>query len=360
MLPYAKNEVTESDISAVVECMRTGWLARGKLVPKLEARLAEIAGTDFCVVFNNGTNALHAALLAFDAKQVISPTVTFNAIANAAHFAGARLALTDVLEDTLTADWNKIVGQSFDIDDQPTVIVPMDYAGYPSHATHGNRPPSAFVLRDAAHSFGATFLNEPVMRMGDMSVASFHPAKAVTSGEGGAVFTDNDYYHHALKCIRDNGRMNGLHHDPGLNYHMPEMAAALLLSQLDRLEAYLTRRRVIAARYREAWMKDLRINLLAHDTGHAYHLFVVRLEKSVKIARDGFRAELEKRGVGSQIHYRPMHLMPFCRPNFDPDAFPVANNAWETMLSLPMYPTLTDEEVEHVVRSVNEVLDCHS
>lgn len=337
LLPYARHTIIPDDVRAVTRVL-AGALSRGPMVPRLEAALAEHVGVEHAVAFSSGTAALHAALHILSPSEVYTTTLTFCAVANAAHFAGAKLRLVDVAPATLCGR----------LPETPHVSVPMDYAGYPAPS-----PMTGTVVQDACHSLGGHYHDgTPVGARAHMTVFSFHPAKAVAAGEGGAVVTPHADYADALRAFRDNGRETGLYVGPGLNYHMDDMSAALALSQLKHLDRRIRIRREIARTYLEHWRDDERLVLPADHPGHAWHLFVVRVPE-----RDAFRARLERLGVGGQLHYRPLHTQPFLAAQFRTADFGCANAAYERMLSIPLFPTMTAAEVRKVMASVDKALD---
>lgn len=355
MIPYSRHSLDSSDIKAANKVLAGDFLTRGPLTVEFEEKIAEICQKKYCVTMANGTVALHAALLACGAKHVVSPTLTFSAIANATHYAGAKLYLTDV-------DPYRLHSKSYSqpLPAKGLVFVPMDYAGLPYNLDiSGLGGGYNIVIRDACHSFGATVNGESHVRHDDMAVFSFHAIKTITSGEGGCVVTDKSEYATELRRIRNNGLENWQQHRWGLNYHMSEIEVALGLSQLKRLDKILARRRELAQRYTEHWPGDFRLILPANEGGHAYHLYVIRLASMVKIKRDTFKKELAGMGVGTQVNYRPLHQQSIVASVIDSSSteFPNADWAWERMLSIPLYYGLTDSEQKVVMRAIDKLLD---
>lgn len=359
MIPYARHQITDADIQAVEAVLRSGPLARGPLVPRLEATLAERCGARHAVVVANGTVALHAAMEVLAPDLVVSPALTFCAIANAAFYADAALTLRDVDPATLHLMPPPTVSET-----RATVLTPMDYGGLPVEwgAVCYPQRYDYTVLEDACHALGGRYADgTPVGSRADLTVYSFHPAKLVCSGEGGAIVTNDDDFAALLRVLRDNGREDGQYVGPGLNYHMDEMSAALALSQLARLDESIERRHAVAHAYRERWTNDTRLVLPVHATGHAYHLFAVRLpplpgEDDTEPRLEAFRARLAEYGVGTQRHYRPLHLQPFVA-EWATFHLPATEAAWRSLVSLPMFAALTDAEVRTVLDAVDRVLD---
>ena len=350
MIPQTKHLITPEDIKAVVEVLDNGPIARGPLVPRFESALAEYCGAKYAVVFCNGTVALHAALSSVHATSVISPPLTFCAIANAATLSNANLFLTDISGETLTSDFYT---GPVRCDEKHPVFAPMDYAGLP---WRGQCPNNHILLRDACHSLGAKIDVVSVTKFAVLAVVSFHPAKVITASEGGAVLTDDFHTRNMLARFRDNGRRDGMQYGVGLNYHMSEMCAALGLSQLKRIDDNVKRRRKIANAYREHWKNERRLTLPPHSEEHAYHLFVIQLSDDLSCTRAEFRQYLSENDIGTQIHYVPIYLMPYWSDKFDHSAFPITNRVYSRILSIPLYPSMTDEEVETVTRVMDGAL----
>ena len=355
MIPYARHHLDKSDLIAVSKTLACDFLTRGPKTIEFEEKIAELCGKKYCVAMANGTVALHAALLACGAKHVVSPTLTFSAIANATHYAGAKLYLTDV-------DPYRLHGKTYSqpLPEKGLVFVPMDYAGLPYNLDiSGLGGGYNTIIRDACHSFGATVNGESHVKHDDMAVFSFHAIKTITTGEGGCVVTDNTEHATELRRIRNNGLENHQQHRWGLNYHISEIEVALGLSQLKRLDKILARRRELAQAYFDHWFGDERIVPPALDDGHVYHLYVIRLANRAKVRRDTFRKELAGMGVGTQVNYRPLHQQPIVASVIDssPSEFPNADWAWERMLSIPLYYGLTDNEQKVVMKAIDRLLD---
>lgn len=354
MIPYATSLITDADKAAVMRVLDRNYLTRGVEMRALEDRMCEISGKKYAVAMSNATVALWACVRAAHLSEVWSSTLTYSAIENAARLNdNLPLYLVDVDVDTLCGEmptaWNGI-------DD--AIYVPMDYAGYPSLEKPIPHTGGPFTLLDAAHSIGG-FISEGLSNThyADAAVYSLHPAKIVTAGEGGCVVTDDIGLYDELCSIRNNGFKRGTHLRvrSGLNLHLNEMSCALALSQLSRIHKLIDERHRIAARYYEHWRNDMRIILPAYHPGHTYHLFVIRLSGIIECEIETFRAELEKLGVGSQQHYRPLHMI--TDTNHSPGDFPVAEMAYERMLSIPMYVGLTDDDIDLVTTSIDKLMD---
>ncbi|MCZ7590756.1 MAG: UDP-4-amino-4,6-dideoxy-N-acetyl-beta-L-altrosamine transaminase [Kiritimatiellae bacterium] len=396
MIPYGKQSLDEADIAAVVSTLRGDWLTQGPAVPAFEDAFAAKVGAKYAVAVNSGTAALHAIMRALNVGQddeVIVPPITFTASANCAAFEGATPVFVDVDPETLLID---PVAVERAITPRTRAIVAVDYTGHPCDYDAlreiANRHQIALVA-DACHSPGASYKGRAVGTLADLTAFSFHPVKHITTGEGGLVSTDNPVYAEAMRDFRTHGitkdpaRFLGLEEDApyampdassssaiaeqgpwyyemhslGYNYRMPDINAALGLSQLTKLDAFVARRRKIAARYQSAFelakgVRPLRVREWANP---AWHLFVVRIDfATVGRTRTEVMQELREQGIGTQVHYIPVHLQPFYRRHFNTalGQCPVAETAYVELLSLPMYPAMTDDDVDTVINAVSKTV----
>ena len=356
MIPYAKGLIEDDDRAAVDAVLRSGRVAQGPLVPQFEAALASYAGARHAVCVSSGTAALWCAYMATDLRgdglplDVGMPAVTFVATANALSVGtaldayGAATQPSPFPIDVDPLAWCGLAeGAHRDPSWAPRPLyVQVTIGGYPA-------PPHGAKIVDAAHG---PYRKGPEL----MRCLSFHPAKNMTTGEGGAVLTDDDDVAERLRRRRDNGR--DMPHDPvpriaGLNLRMGEMNAALGLSQLRKLDGWQARRRKIADYYRERLGGIEGLRFQADHVDHFYHLFIVHVDQAHR-PRDMVRIMLGDRGVGAQVHYQPLYRLPPYQA--DPARFPNAEAYWRGALSIPMSHALTDAEVEQVVKSVREVL----
>lgn len=378
LLPYARQVVDDEDVAAVVASLRSGWLTGGPEVEGLERELAARVGTRHAVAVTSGTAALHAAARAAGigpGDEVVVPTLTFTASAACALHAGARPVLVDVEPGSLTIDPDAVARS---IGPRTRAIVAVHYAGVPcdmERLAALARPRGIVLIEDAAHAPGARTAAGACGALGDMGVFSLHPAKQLTAGEGGVVTTDDDALAERLRRLRNHcmtrsaaerERGGGHAYDIdglGLNLRMPEMNAALGRSQLRRLDDFLRRRRRIAAVY-DARLADLPVERPRVPEGvvGAWHLYVVRLRlERLRADRDAVFAALRAENVGVNVHYRPLHRLSLYRPlGARPEDFPVAEDAYARMISLPLWAGMGVRDAEGVCRAVRKVLEAYA
>lgn len=356
MIPYGHQCVDDDDIEAVVEVLRSDWLTQGPLVEQFEDAIAAWTGAPHAVAFANGTAALHAAAAVAGlgpGDLVATSTLTFAASANCARYVGAQPALVDIDRATLNLDPAAVPARA-------RAIVAVHYAGLPM-PLEMLRASHEVVIEDASHALGASTPDGPVGNCAhsDLCTFSFHPVKAITTGEGGAVTTRSDELAEALRRFRSHGTRPRPDLGPwaydvkdlGFNYRLTDVQAALGLSQLRKLPVFLARRRAIAERYRSALAGTAVVLPPAPPPGttHAYHLFPIQVPDRRRVF-DGMR----QAGLGVQVHYVPLHLHSAFLD--EPTQFPVAEAVYAGLLSLPIFPGLTDVEQDQVIEALISLL----
>ena len=380
MIPYGRHDITQADIEAVVEVLRSDFLTQGPQVPRFEQKLAFYCGADHAVAVNSATSALHIACLALglgEGDWLWTTPTTFVATANCALYCGAKVDFVDIDRH----DWNlcpKALEEKLIIAERegrlPKIVVPVHLCGRPCDMVSIHTLSKRFgfkVIEYASHAIGARYKNEPVgnCRYSDITVFSFHPVKIITTAEGGAALTNQAELAEKMALLRshgitrDNSKMNELPDGPwyyeqialGFNYRMTEIQAALGISQMDRLSAFLDRRHQIAERYNNL-LADLPVNTPAKDNHYsALHLYVVRLklDSIVKTQREVFEA-MREGGIAVNLHYIPVHTQPYYRAmGFTFGDFPEAELYYREAISLPIYPGLIDADVVKVVDNLN-------
>lgn len=360
MIPYGRQSVTQSDIDAVVSVLTGDWLTQGPAIEEFEARICDVTGATHAVAVTSGTAALHAAMAVSGVgpgNRVLTSPITFSASAASARYVGADVVLADIDPATLNMDPRAV-------DENIDCLVAVHYAGLPVDlASLAARP--RVVIEDAAHALGASTPDGPVgnCARSDMCCFSFHPVKPITTGEGGAVTTNDAGLAAALRRFRSHGieRMperGGWYYEIneiGFNYRLTDIQAALGRSQLEQLGRFIQRRNELADRYRELLADAPVVLPPAAPEGwtHGYHLFALRVRE-----RDRVFAELRAAGVGVQVHYVPIHHHPVYVSTLAGGAsFPRADRAYDELLSIPMYPALSDEEQVTVVSLIREAVE---
>ena len=383
MLPYGRQTLDDDDIAAVVRVLRSDWLTQGPAVDAFEAGLCEATGGAYAVAVANGTAALHLAYVALglsNGDSIVTTPITFLATANAARYCGAEARFADV--DAATGNLDPASVESM-IDDTTRGIVAVHLGGLPAPLEalraiadrHG-----LWLVEDASHALGATYL---ASRIGDgtycdAATFSFHPVKHVACGEGGAVTTNDAAVAETIARLRAHGVVRiadgpdgprpWYYEAPelGWNYRLSDIHAALGLSQLAKQPAWLARRRAIADRYRAALsarFDDRVVSPLAvADSTSAYHLFAVAIDFArFGRTRGDVMLALRQRGIGTQVHYIPVDHQPYYVARYGPPAaLPGAAAYYDATLSLPMYPALTDDDVDLVVESLGAALESES
>ncbi len=380
MIPYGCQDITEEDIAAVVDVLRSDFITQGPVVGRFESALAGRCDAGHGVAVSNGTAGLHLALLALGVGPgdlVWTSSITFVASANAARYCGAAVDFVDIDPGTANLCPDRLAEKLERAERDgslPKVVVPVHFAGQSSAMDRISELSGRYgfrILEDASHALGGAYRGAPVgsCRWSDATVHSFHPVKIITTGEGGMVTTNDEELAWRLSTLRthgitrDSARMTGASHGPwyyqqlelGYNYRLTDLQSALGLSQLGRLDEFAARRSALAARYDEA-LAGFPLRPLARDRNatSGWHLYVVRLDLSaIGCNRREVFDRLRAAGVGVNVHYIPVHLQPdYVRLGFSPGQFPEAERYYEECLSLPLFPGLSDEQFAAVVEAV--------
>lgn len=380
-IPYGRQNITDDDIQAVNKVLRGDFLTQGPKIAEFEEKFAAYVSAKYGVAVNNATAGLHIAAKALGVKEgtrVIVTPLTFASSANCIRFCGGDVTFCDINPDTYLMDPEKLEEI---LSSHPSGtfsgIVVVDFAGYPQNLEeirHIADRHGLWIIEDACHAPGAWWTDSEgnIQRSGngewaDCSVFSFHPVKHIATGEGGMVTTDSEELLERLRLYRshgitrDAGKLHENHggwyyemQDLGFNYRLTDIQAALGVSQLGRADRGLRRRQEIARRYDDAFrgLPGIKTPFRADDIFHAFHLYVIQVAD-----RKGLYDHLRANGVLAQVHYAPLHLMPYYRQlgNREGDC-PVMEEYYRHCLSLPMFPTLTDEEQDYVIEKVKEFL----
>ena len=375
-IPYGHQHITQEDIDAVVNVLKSDFLTQGPKIKAFELAFAKYVGAKFAVAVSNGTAALHLSNLALGTKpgdKVITSPITFAASANSVLFCGGEVHFVDINKQTYTIDLKKLEEKL--VNAPPNTykgIIPVDLAGYPVDVEKLKKLADKYnlwIIEDSCHAPGAYFYDSANNRQltgngnfSDLQIFSFHPVKHIATGEGGMITTNNNALYEKLLLFRTHGitkspelleeNHGGWYyemHELGYNYRLTDIQAALGISQLKHAKNNLERRNEIARKYNEAFKDTNILTPYVSDTVyHAYHLYIIQVEN-----RKGLYDYLRENNIYTQVHYIPVHLQPYYKKiGWKKGDFPIAENYYEHALSLPMYPTLTDKEQDYIIDKI--------
>lgn len=386
-IPYGRQHITEGDIHAVVEVLRSDWITQGPIVPQFERALADHCGARHAVAVNSATAALHIACLALDVgpgDEVWTSPITFVASANCALYCGARVDFVDIDPITYNMSVDALqakLERAQSVGRLPKVVIAVHFSGQSCEmqAIHALSKRFGFLLiEDASHAVGGRYLGEPIGNgaYSAVTVFSFHPVKMITTGEGGMAVTQDADLAVRMRRLRSHGTTRDTGEmtrptegawyyqqiDLGFNYRLTDFQAALGLSQLERLPQYVAKRKAIAARY-DSLLADLPVVLPAQhrDADSAWHLYIIKLRlPGLPASRLKVFSALRAGGIGVNVHYIPVHRQPyFERMGFTAGYCPRAEDYYAAALTLPLYPELTEEEQSRVVAALRgAIADC--
>ncbi|MCC3159408.1 UDP-4-amino-4,6-dideoxy-N-acetyl-beta-L-altrosamine transaminase [Hymenobacter sp. 15J16-1T3B] len=379
-IPYGRQHITDADVQAVISTLHSDFLTQGPQVAEFERRFAEYIGVEYAVAVSNGTAALHLCALALGVQpgqRVITTPITFAASANCVRYCGGEVYFADIDPETALIDLRAVRRL---LESHPKGyfhgLIPVDFAGLPVDLEEARRLADEFglwLIEDACHAPGGFFTDSQGQeqrcgngQLADLAIFSFHPVKHIATGEGGMITTNRrDLYEQLLLLrthgiTRDPGRLQhpdegGWYYEMqelGYNYRMPDMLCALGLTQLERADEGLARRRQLARQYDAAFAELADVTPLAGAAGHAYHLYVIQVPD-----RRGLYDFLRSKQIFAQVHYIPVHTMPYYQQlGWQAGDFPAAEAYYARCLSLPMFPSLTDAEQQYVIDCVREFL----
>ena len=376
-LPFARPSISRAAIDEVVACLESGWITTGPRVQKFEQALKQYLGAPHVLALSSATAGLHLALVALDLQpgdEVITTPMTFAATLNTIVLAGGRPVLVDVEPHTYNMDVTRLADA---IGERTRAIMPIHFAGLPVDLDplyalakkHGLR-----VIEDAAHAIGPEYSGRRIGAFGDTQVFSFHPNKNITTGEGGAIATRDEKYAARLALLRFHGMdreawnrfgKTGSQHyeivEPGYKYNMMDIQAALGLHQLPALDGFIRRRTELAQRYQRLladWRKLALPRAPSYSHRHAWHLYTPLVNaEAAGMNRDDFMQALKQRNIGTGLHYRAVHLYPYYRERFGfkRGDFPIAESIGDRIVSLPLFPDMTDVDQDRVVDAMRDM-----
>ena len=378
MLPYSRQDINQSDIQSVVDVLKTDWLTTGPKVREFESEFANIVGATEAVAVSSGTAALHASMYGLEVgigDEVILPAITFAATANCILYQGGTPVFADVDSKNLLLDINKLESN---ISSNTKAIVAVDYAGHPCDYDALRNLSDKYniaLVSDACHSLGGMFGERSVGSLADINAFSFHPVKAIACGEGGMITMSDKHLAEKIRTFRNHGITTDHHHRSikgefhydmaglGFNYRLTDVQSALGLNQIKRLSDFIKCRRTIAAQYDSSLQDHPIIEILNVDSKvfHPYHLYVVKLRlENLKVDRDHVFAALRAENIGVNVHYLPVYLHSYYRTlGYSLGSCPVAEKVYEQILSLPIFSTMTEEDVEDVIGACDKVLSAY-
>ncbi len=379
-LPFNQPDIDQAGIEEVVDTLRSGWITTGPKTKEFERRFAGYVGARHALAVNSCTGGLHVALAAAGigpGDEVIVPTMTFCATANVAVHLGATPIIVDVEPDTLNISPQRLVAA---ITPQTKAVIPVHLYGHPCDMDRINEIAEThrlLVVEDAAHAVAAEWHGRRVGTLSPATVFSFYATKNLTTAEGGMITTDDDQYAaemriwtlHGISCdawkrYAADGSWYYNVCVPGFKYNLTDLQAALGLHQLTRLETMTQWRSELVARYHAGLcdLPEIELPAVRCDIRHAWHLYVIRLRLEwLKINRAEFIEQLKAEGIGASVHFIPLHRHPYYRDRFDlqPADFPVADAAYQRLISLPLYTRMTEQDVDDVIEAVRRVVRRH-
>ncbi len=374
-IPYGRQNIDQKDIDAVVEILKSDYLTTGPKVAEFETLFAKYVNSKYAVAISNGTAALHLCALALGVNKgskVITTPITFAASANCVRYCGGEVVFADIDPENILLDIDK-VRELLEASPKGTYqgIIPVDFAGYPVNTEEFRKLADEYdlwIVEDACHAPGASFINSKGDKIlsgdgtySDLTVFSFHPVKHIACGEGGMITTNNKDLYDKLMALRTHGivknneimeEKGGWAYDMvtlGYNYRLTDFQCALGITQLDKADQGLARRRSIASRYDQVF-EGTKVKTIIPPTqiGHAYHLYVVQIDNRKELYQ-----KLREKNIYAQIHYIPVHTLGYYNSQgYKKGSMPNAEAYYEKCISLPMYPSLTDEEQQYVIEQV--------
>lgn len=376
-LSYGQQWIFEEDIEAVTRTLQSAMITQGPMIEAFEEKIAEYVGVSYAVAFSSGTAALHAAYYAAGLSQgdeMITSPITFVATSNAALYVGATPQFADIDSRTINLDPKKAESC---VTERTKAIVPVDFAGQPADMTAFREicdQHDIVFISDAAHSLGATYQGKRVGSHADMTMFSFHPVKPITAAEGGVIVTNHAEYAEKLRLFRSHGvtranlsKEEGPWYyemvDLGYNYRMTDIQASLALSQMKRLDYFIARRREIAETYTKAFskMEGIIPPYESPECESGWHLYVLRLQlEKFKVGRRQIFDALRAENIGVHVHYIPVYTQPYYEQlGYEKGICPTAEQYYEEAITLPIFPKMTDKDVEDVIRAVEKVVEAY-
>ncbi|MEK4916102.1 UDP-4-amino-4,6-dideoxy-N-acetyl-beta-L-altrosamine transaminase [Bacillus sp. FSL E2-8887] len=375
-LPYGQQQIDDHDIQAVIDILKGDFLTTGPTIQQFEEAIAKYVGANYAVSFSSGTAALHAACYAAgitEGDEVITTSMTFVASANCILYQGGKPVFADIDYETYNISTKSIEEK---ITNKTKAIIPVHFTGQPVELDKIKKianENNLIIIEDAAHALGATYKNQKIGSIGDMTMFSFHPVKHITTGEGGVITTNNTLLYEKLVQFRTHGIERNPqklldNHGPwyyemqflGYNYRMTDIQAALGLSQLSKLDSFIKIRKKYVDIYNKEFnsLPEIIIPKQLPQTHSSWHLYIIRLNtKLLKGNRKEIYEALQKENIGVNVHYIPVHLQPFYQNlGYGKGLCPEAENLYEEIITLPLFPKMAEDDVWDVIKAVRKVL----
>ena len=370
MIPYGHQWIDEADVEEVVKVLRSDWITTGPKIGEFEDALCTYIGCGRCTVVNNGTSALDIAVQSLGlpaGSEVITTPFTFVATSNAILYNGLKPVFADICSDTFNIDPENIRRK---VTGDTRAIIYVDYAGHPCDIKAIREIADEFdlyLIEDACHAIGAEYDGRKVGNFADLTIFSFHPVKHITTGEGGAVVTDNEDLYERLQLLRNHGidrdarerydRDASWAYDMkylGRNYRMTDFQAALGISQLNKLDGFIEKRNEMASMYDEllGGVDGIRLPVVRGDVRHAWHLYTILLDAGID--RDAFFQYMRSANIGVNVHYIPVYRHSYYVKNFGFDVgdYPVTEDVFRRIITLPLFPKMSGQQIEYIVASI--------
>ena len=374
-IPYATQWIDDHDIQAVVDALRTDWLTQGPKIKEFEERVAQYCGAKYAVAVNSGTAALHLSCLAAGIgsnDEVITSPITFVASANCVLYCGGKPVFADVLADTINIDPNEIEKK---ITSKTKAIIPVHFAGHSCDMEEIKtiaKKNNLIIIEDAAHALGSEYKGAKIgsCSFSDMTTLSFHAVKHITTGEGGVVLTNNREYYERLQLLRAHGiikdstKLKNDGESPwyyemqelGFNYRITDFQCALGRSQLTKLDGFVKQRREIVEKYNDAFrdIDGIIVPVEKKFVRSSWHLYVIRVRRDRKRIFEALR----KKGLGVNVHYIPVYWQPYYHKlGYHKGECPKGENYYEQAITLPLFPRMTNKEIDYVIKTVKSVVN---
>lgn len=380
VIPYGSQWIDEEDIDAVIATLKSGWITQGPKIREFEEKFAKHVGAKYAIALSNGTAALHLIALALGIKkdsEVITTPITFLATANAVLYAGGNPVFADIDPANICLDPAQVIKR---ITPKTKAVFAVHMAGHPADLQALQKICSErnlILIEDAAHALGAKYKNQPIgnSNYSKAAIFSFHPVKHITTGEGGMITTNDGDLYEKLCALRTHGVVNqkdkfvSEYEGPwqyemqtlGFNYRITDFQAALGIQQLSKLDMFVEKRRAIAKKYNNSFKQLDQIILPSEsqDAFHSYHLYVVQLKlEQLKKSRKEIFEALRSAGIGVQVHYIPIPRQPFYKNlGFKTEDYPKSEKYYQSAISLPVFPKMTDDQIDYVIRTVTNILN---